>query len=162
MNVASSCSCSSYCNLPAFPSINRPAFPPLSSLRIKNHSSLSFQSQPLVVHPRRRRFRRLATRCSISYPRNLGGSRDSSFLKQLLSFLPGGNWWNLEQIGEEEEEKLRNAGAQVGEGKTSLSVAAALGRMWVLVSRDRWIVFVAFASLACASVMFDLLRVISL
>lgn len=90
----------------------------------------------------------------MSFPQNLGSSRDSGLFERLLSFVPGGNWWNLEQIAEEEEGKQANVGGarkDEEDKERNLSIVAALGRMWAIVSKDRWIVFIAFASLFLAS-----------
>lgn len=137
----------SRCSLPISPSQPSSPFLSFSLLPIKKH-------KPLLIRPRLR-CRRLATKCSsISVPQTLGNRRaDSGFFGRLLSFLPGGNWWNLEQIGEVEERKQGNVEAdEAEEQRRSLSIVGALGRMWVLVAKDRWVIFLAFASLACASV----------
>ncbi|KAJ1704146.1 hypothetical protein LUZ63_003925 [Rhynchospora breviuscula] len=65
--------------------------------------------------------------------------------KRLKSVLPGGTWWRLE----EEDEK--GGRSNVAKKSVGLSVVTALKRMWVLVSQDRWVVFIGFASLLGAA-----------
>ncbi|KAG6526347.1 hypothetical protein ZIOFF_016330 [Zingiber officinale] len=64
----------------------------------------------------------------------------------LRDVLPGGSWWDLEQI------EWGKGSAEVwNSGKKGLSVSAALRRMWMLVANDRLVIFVAFACLAFAA-----------
>lgn len=63
---------------------------------------------------------------------------------RLRSILPGGSWWSL---------------SDEVEGKISVepvTVTRALGRMWDLVARDRWIIFAAFSVLVLAAVFLHL------
>ncbi|CAN1152233.1 ABC transporter B family member 26, chloroplastic [Linum perenne] len=66
--------------------------------------------------------------------------RIRGFIEFLPSILPGGNWWSL---SDDVDVKL------VAEPVT---VWRALGRMWQLVARDRWIIFAAFSALILAAV----------
>ncbi|KAG6530164.1 hypothetical protein ZIOFF_012386 [Zingiber officinale] len=64
----------------------------------------------------------------------------------LRDVLPGGSWWDLEQI------EWGKGSAEVwNSGKKGLSVSAALRRMWMLVANDKLVIFVAFACLAFAA-----------
>ncbi|CAL1360090.1 unnamed protein product [Linum trigynum] len=66
--------------------------------------------------------------------------RIRSFIEFLPSILPGGNWWSL---SDDVDVKL------VAEPVT---VWKALGRMWQLVARDRWVIIAAFSALILAAV----------
>lgn len=56
------------------------------------------------------------------------------------SILPGGSWWSLSDE------------AEVRVSVEPVTVTRALGRMWDLVARDRWIIFTAFSVLVFAAV----------
>lgn len=68
-----------------------------------------------------------------------------SRLVLLRSFLPGGSWWNLEQ-----QEEARD-GEVTKDRKEGVSVIGALRRMWMLVAKDRWVIFAAFTALMIAA-----------
>ncbi|KAG6573712.1 ABC transporter B family member 26, chloroplastic, partial [Cucurbita argyrosperma subsp. sororia] len=57
----------------------------------------------------------------------------------LRSILPGGSWWSL---SDEDEVRL---------SVEPVTVTRALGKMWDLVARDRWIIFTAFSVLVIAA-----------
>ncbi|KAL1355381.1 hypothetical protein HN51_007436 [Arachis hypogaea] len=63
-----------------------------------------------------------------------------TWLRFLPSILPGGSWWNFDD--DIEIELLAQP----------VSVWRALGKMWHLVARDRWIIFAAFTALIFAAV----------
>ncbi|XP_072999407.1 ABC transporter B family member 26, chloroplastic [Typha latifolia] len=136
-----------------------PSYPIYLPLLTTTTTKKLHQSPPRLLLPSGRRLRRLGPLRSSSssfslsldgfgFRRDLGGesgggrSRESNagFLERLRSVLPGGSWWRLED--EEQSDDGR---------KRSISVVAALHRMWVLVAKDRWVIFVAFASLVCAA-----------
>ncbi|KAM6589369.1 ABC transporter B family member 26, chloroplastic [Cannabis sativa] len=56
------------------------------------------------------------------------------------SILPGGNWWRLD----DDDVEIRMLAEPV-------TVTRALIRMWELVSKDRWVIFAAFATLIVAA-----------
>lgn len=60
-------------------------------------------------------------------------------LGNLRSILPGGSWWSL---SEEAEARI---------SVEPVTVTRALGRMWDLVARDRWIIYSAFSVLVIAA-----------
>ncbi|GAB4860752.1 ABC transporter B member 26, chloroplastic [Ancistrocladus abbreviatus] len=69
--------------------------------------------------------------------------KSSSLQKWILlvqSFVPGGSWWSLCYSVDFESRK----------GK-SMRVLFALRRIWALVAGDRWVIFIAFASLTVAA-----------
>ncbi|GFY91434.1 transporter associated with antigen processing protein 1 [Actinidia rufa] len=53
----------------------------------------------------------------------------------IRSILPGGSWWSLSE------------GVEVVMMAKPVTVSRALQRMWDLVSKDRWVIFAAFATL---------------
>lgn len=67
------------------------------------------------------------------------------FFQNLVHFIrqvfPGGSWWNLSDSQEAENPTAK-----------PITVWIALSRMWNLIGRDKWIVFVAVASLIVAAV----------
>lgn len=65
-------------------------------------------------------------------------------LGNLRSILPGGSWWSL---SEEAEARI---------SVEPVTVTRALGRMWDLVARDRWIIYSAFSVLVIAAVSLSL------
>ncbi|KAL0539071.1 hypothetical protein IC582_023248 [Cucumis melo] len=60
-------------------------------------------------------------------------------LGHLRSILPGGSWWSLSDE------------AEVRISVEPVTVTRALGRMWDLVARDRWIIYSAFSVLVIAA-----------
>ncbi|PKA57686.1 ABC transporter B family member 26, chloroplastic [Apostasia shenzhenica] len=76
-----------------------------------------------------------------------GDSGVAGLLERLRAwghFLPGGRWWvfqGCDGVNRDEEQ-----------WKKGVPVLCALRQMWFLVARDRWVIYVAFASLATASV----------
>lgn len=67
------------------------------------------------------------------------------FFRNLVGYiqpaLPGGSWWNLSDA-----RQAANTTAK------PVTVWLALGRMWDLIGRDKWLVYVAVASLVVAAV----------
>lgn len=63
------------------------------------------------------------------------------WVNAIRSVLPGGNWWNL---CDHEEVASTATG--------SVSAMFVLRRMWVLLDKDRWVIYVAFGSLIVAAV----------
>ncbi|XP_047330802.1 ABC transporter B family member 26, chloroplastic [Impatiens glandulifera] len=65
-------------------------------------------------------------------------------LRSLISFireiLPGGNWWRFPQQ------------AEVNSTAKPVTVLRALQRMWELISRDQWVIFVAFSALILTAI----------
>lgn len=66
--------------------------------------------------------------------------RIREFVKFLPSIFPGGAWWNFS-----DEVDASIFGQPV-------TVWYALGKMWNLVARDRWVIFAAFSALIIAAV----------
>ena len=64
-------------------------------------------------------------------------------IKLVVSVLPGGSWWRLE---EQEKE------VGIDEQKSASSVIYVLRRMWMMVAGERWIIFAASAALVIAAV----------
>lgn len=62
------------------------------------------------------------------------------FFEFLPSILPGGNWWSFS-----EDVEVKYLAKPV-------TLWRALGRMWQLVARDRWVIFAAFSALMVAAV----------
>lgn len=73
--------------------------------------------------------------------------RVRSGIAVLRDVLPGGSWWDLEQI-----EGAKGSAEVWNSGKKGLSVSAALHRMWMLVANDRLVILVAFTCLVIAAV----------
>ena len=76
------------------------------------------------------------------------GNIDSGFPKVLRkpigfirSILPGGSWWSLSENREDEVKAAK-----------PMTVLLALHRIWELVSDEKWVIFVAFGSLAISAV----------
>lgn len=93
--------------------------------------------------------RNLRTSCQFCVSENEAYDNfDSGFPKALAkwfgfvqSISPGGSWWNLSKHQEDDIEAAK-----------PMRALLALHRMWVLVSDERWIIFVAFGSLVIAAV----------
>ncbi|XP_054788172.1 ABC transporter B family member 26, chloroplastic-like isoform X3 [Prosopis cineraria] len=89
--------------------------------------------------------RNLKTSCQFFVSENDKYDYVDSGLRKAFSFArsisPGGSWWNLS------EHKQDNV-----EAAKPLTALLALRRMWVLISGERWILFVAFGSLVIAAV----------
>lgn len=66
--------------------------------------------------------------------------RIRELVKFLPSIFPGGTWWNFSDEVD---------GSIFGQPVT---VWYALGKMWNLVARDRWVIFAAFSALIIAAV----------
>ncbi|XP_068665751.1 ABC transporter B family member 26, chloroplastic [Aristolochia californica] len=60
----------------------------------------------------------------------------------LRSVLPGGSWWKLSDWEEGQGENRA----------TAVTVSFALRRMWDLVAKDRWIIYIGFVSVFLAAV----------
>ncbi|KAJ6808653.1 putative ABC transporter B family member 26, chloroplastic [Iris pallida] len=75
------------------------------------------------------------------------GATEAGFLRRLLSVLPGGSWWSLEEF-----DAKGGKGEKGEEEEKSMPVMLTLRRMWVLIARERWVVALAFASLVLASI----------
>ncbi|KAG0497956.1 hypothetical protein HPP92_002647 [Vanilla planifolia] len=64
-------------------------------------------------------------------------------LRSWGNLLPGGSWWQLK--GEDEGEEVE------GRWRGGVTFLQGLKRMWFLISRDRWVICLALASLSIAS-----------
>ncbi|XP_065876618.1 ABC transporter B family member 26, chloroplastic [Euphorbia lathyris] len=62
------------------------------------------------------------------------------FVEFLPSIMPGGNWWSFSED------------VEINLVAKPVTVWRALGRMWQLVSQDRWVIFAAFSALIVAAV----------
>ncbi|GKV14580.1 hypothetical protein SLEP1_g25432 [Rubroshorea leprosula] len=67
------------------------------------------------------------------------GERIRKWIDFLRSVLPGGSWWSF---SDEVEIKMM---------AKPVTLWRALGRMWGLVSKDRWVIFAAFSTLIVAA-----------
>ncbi|KAI9075576.1 hypothetical protein K1719_042482 [Acacia pycnantha] len=89
--------------------------------------------------------RTLRTSCQFSVSENGKYGNFDSGLRTAFSFArsisPGGSWWNLSEHKQDDVEAAKR-----------MTALLALRRMWVLISGERWILFVAFGSLVIAAV----------
>lgn len=67
-------------------------------------------------------------------------NRFSKWVSLLPSILPGGRWWDFDDD------------VEVQDLAKPVTVWRALGKMWQLISHDRWVVFAAFSALILAAV----------
>ncbi|KAJ0972498.1 hypothetical protein J5N97_020457 [Dioscorea zingiberensis] len=148
--IASSCCCSSSSS--SLPLLLLPR-PPPAKLSLLN-SNRFVPSSLLRLGRHRLSPTRAASSTSVNgfpFRDNFGNDGDSrrgslerlqAGIKLLISVLPGGSWWSLE---EQEEE------VGINEKKSVSSATHVLRRMWMMVADERWIIFAASAALVTAA-----------
>lgn len=115
--------------------------------KTKSRFSFSFKSLQNANSRCHKRFelRTLKTSCQFSVSENGKYGNFDSGLRKVFSFArsisPGGSWWNLSEHKQEDVEAAK-----------PMTALLALRRMWVLISGERWILFVAFGYLVIAAV----------
>lgn len=154
----SSCCCSSSSSSSSLPLLLLPRYPPSKlSLLTSNrrfHSSTIRLGRHHLSPPRAASSSPSSSSSVNGFPfqDNLGKNGDlrggrlervQAGIKLVLSVLPGGSWWRLD-----EQEKEVGIDAQ----KSASSAIYVLRRMWMMVAGERWIIFAASAALVTAAV----------
>jgi ATP-binding cassette subfamily B (MDR/TAP) protein 9 len=70
-------------------------------------------------------------------------SKIRKWVSFIPSIFPGGTWWNFS-----DDDNVQLYGQPV-------TVWYALGKMWNLVAKDRWVIFAAFSALIIAAVRYN-------
>lgn len=153
----SSCCCSSSSSSSSLPLLLLPRYPPSKlSLLTSNrrfHSSTIRLGRHHLSPPRAASSSPSSSSVNgFPFQDNLGKNGDlrggrlervQAGIKLVLSVLPGGSWWRLD-----EQEKEVGIDAQ----KSASSAIYVLRRMWMMVAGERWIIFAASAALVTAAV----------
>ncbi|KAH7684969.1 Peptide-transporting ATPase protein [Dioscorea alata] len=152
------CSSSSSCSSSSLPLLLLPRYPPSKLSPLTSNRRFPSSTIRLGRHhlspPRAASSSSSSSSSSINgfpFQDNLGKNGDlrggrlervQAGIKLVLSVLPGGSWWRLD-----EQEKEVGIDAQ----KSASSAIYVLQRMWMMVAGERWIIFAASAALVTAA-----------